>query len=837
METAQLPTRNMNRSTEDAGHAGKAPSSRRTAKAEGSTSKNAQEPTTGEAQNSTDGPKRRTKNKRAPRPQTFQFGPLDPLPTGVQSPQDVVAAAQRAKGEARRYKPSKPREPTALSPSAERGFDGLRIAEDVGLPILPNGNQPFDAKATVAALARNPEYLAGVHGATTDRRPHYLRAQNIRESEAKKPLRPPVHFGNQPGPTIPNRNHGRHPPVHLGNQLGPTIADRENWRRPPASSLDQSHIQQSRAHQANQSRGNLYQPNTPRFGINVTHVAGTKFERHDHNLRQVMAILERVPNPWPEGTKPYPSPYYYSLTHTDPRSNIPNDIFALAQQSPLSLAIIESWKASEPSQANKEAVVRIVNQVNAVLKERYGNRWNFVVEPFGSVSWGGETGDTADVDLTLRDLDRPYGYTKELWPKEGRTLPELGGVYNVHALSRCLSEAGYVNVEPIRWANTPIVKFQDPTSGVSLDLNTNDLGGSANSAMIFAYCYYAPFTLRPLIHIVKTWAKARNLNDPSGATGAPTLSSYCWTLMCIAYLQFTGKLPNLQGEASVKHFGREKCVIWVSWGRPRGQAANIGYADYVPGQTSADTHPEKIDEIVKGFFAFYYNMLRKDGVPSKGHIKTHKGRQPDSHRHVISVWKGGLTERSIPIKGDNLVNDMQVDVEGDEAVQDMAEVADEDGNGGVTTPASTSGGPTRASTNDPQRKPRGKRVRKFESAEDIIRGPAVDGFAQPENWAKRDLVVQDPFLHDKNCANALSTANYERVTQELCRANELFAQNAPLATLLEQADPLESSADRREEKKRLRKENRSLKRKPRSAAARAAQEEAEYKPECGDEMV
>lgn len=69
------------------------------------------------------------------------------------------------------------------------------------------------------------------------------------------------------------------------------------------------------------------------------------------------------------------------------------------------------------------------------------------------------------------------------------------------------------------------------------------------------------------------------------------------------------------------------------------------------------------------------------------------------------------------------------------------------------------------------------------------------------------------------------------ITQELQRAYDIFQQNAPLATLFDKPDPLERPANRREEKKRLRKENRSLKRKPRTAAARAAHEEAEYKPE------
>lgn len=39
--------------------------------------------------------------------------------------------------------------------------------------------------------------------------------------------------------------------------------------------------------------------------------------------------------------------------------------------------------------------------------------------------------------------------------------------------------------------------------------------GTNNSFLIQSYCFLAPHTLRPLIHAVKRWAKARKINDPS----------------------------------------------------------------------------------------------------------------------------------------------------------------------------------------------------------------------------------------------------------------------------------------------------------------------------------
>lgn len=407
--------------------------------------------------------------------------------------------------------------------------------------------------------------------------------------------------------------------------------------------------------------------------------------------------------------------------------------------------------------------------------------------------------------------------TEDLWPTDGRDRPDMGPIYNVYALSRLLTEVGYIEVEPVKWANTPIgmqiiflssgrgtqtlimfvstVKFRDPTSGVFLDLNTNDLGGEANSRMILAYCRLAPFTLRPLIHVVKTWAKCRNLNDSSGSQGSPTLSSYCWTLMCIAYLQSIGKLPNLQDSESVKKCGRENCVIWVSWGKPQGQAANIGFADPLVDDSAAFQTPiDDIGEIVKGFFTFYYNMLRKDEGYEGEPTVIHNGRVPDARLHIISVWKGGLTDRSIPIDatssaakrqkaserkhksrlsvlGDSQLADgdvaMTSGVEESEKIDVVEEMENAEMDIDKQVPA----------TGRQQQPTKGRRVRKFLPSEELPRGPEVDGFAQPERWSMSDLVVQDPFLHDKvrgsgfHCAKRTKVGfTFIRIVQVLCRA-------------------------------------------------------------------
>lgn len=61
------------------------------------------------------------------------------------------------------------------------------------------------------------------------------------------------------------------------------------------------------------------------------------------------------------------------------------------------------------------------------------------------------------------------------------------------------------------------------------------------------------------------------------------MSSYCLTLMAIAYLQHIGHLPNLQADINVPEVCRpedtsEHDVVWVSWGKEQGVKAHVGFS-------------------------------------------------------------------------------------------------------------------------------------------------------------------------------------------------------------------------------------------------------------------
>lgn len=151
-----------------------------------------------------------------------------------------------------------------------------------------------------------------------------------------------------------------------------------------------------------------------------------------------------------------------------------------------------------------------------------------------------------------------------------------------------------------------------------------------NSKLILAYCELSPFVLRPLVHFLKLWAARFNLNDPSASRGPRTFSSYCLTLMAIAYLQAVGHLPNLQQGVKVpQNLDPANAylpdTVWVNWGRQKGAAAHIWFRQKpLPGWVQEDI---TLGDALIGFFAFL-----------KGSF--------DASSQVLSVLNGGVIKRT-----------------------------------------------------------------------------------------------------------------------------------------------------------------------------------------------
>ncbi|KAJ3332388.1 ATP-dependent helicase NAM7 [Blyttiomyces sp. JEL0837] len=113
---------------------------------------------------------------------------------------------------------------------------------------------------------------------------------------------------------------------------------------------------------------------------------------------------------------------------------------------------------------------------------------------------------------------------------------------NMILLAKNLIHIGMKDVKYILKATVPICKFYDPIYDIHADINTGNRLAIENTRLIWTYVQMDR-RLEVVVHLVKYWAKQRDLNDP--ASGG-TLSSYAFVLMVIGFFQVKGLLPSLQ---------------------------------------------------------------------------------------------------------------------------------------------------------------------------------------------------------------------------------------------------------------------------------------------------
>lgn len=162
--------------------------------------------------------------------------------------------------------------------------------------------------------------------------------------------------------------------------------------------------------------------------------------------------------------------------------------------------------------------------------------------------------------------------------------------------------------------------------------------GRYNSSLILAYCEISSFVLRPLIHALKLWASAQDLNDPSGASGPATMSSYCLTLLAIGYLQQLGHLPNLQSNINVPvpsypSDTEDPDLIWVGWGKGQGLPAHIAFSKSPPRGWVQKNTDLTASEAIRGFFSYFSST-------------SGPGPRFDREGSIISVPNGGVVPRA-----------------------------------------------------------------------------------------------------------------------------------------------------------------------------------------------
>jgi DNA polymerase sigma len=211
--------------------------------------------------------------------------------------------------------------------------------------------------------------------------------------------------------------------------------------------------------------------------------------------------------------------------------------------------------------------------------------------------------ERSDVDLCLSLVPpSPAAGTGE----SSAPAPVLDKAAVVEELASLLSPPshGLSDILPLPKARVPIVKFTAPASlgALKCDIGINNHLAVRNSELIRDYMRLDP-RARDLCLLVKHWAKRRKIND----TYRGTLSSYCYVMMVILYLQCEAHcrppvLPCLQ---TWQRTERDVPVVidgfdcWYH--RDLSDLSLSGFA--YSGAASNNT--QSLSELLVGFFRLY----------------------------------------------------------------------------------------------------------------------------------------------------------------------------------------------------------------------------------------
>ena len=187
------------------------------------------------------------------------------------------------------------------------------------------------------------------------------------------------------------------------------------------------------------------------------------------------------------------------------------------------------------------------------------------------------------------------------------------------------------------------------------------------------------------------------------------MSSYCLTLMAIAYLQHRGVLPNLQADVQPlipeQAESLEEDVVWVGWGKDQGIKAHIGFSKHPPaGWINSEPNLTAADAI-RGFFSFFA-------------LDSADPEHMQYDDQILSILQGGVVPRP---HARNAKAAMIASKAADMRAQGMSP----------------------EEITDVLEQDRAGRIR-----DEAYMGKGDKGI-HPSNWSDRIIVVQDPFLWQK----------------------------------------------------------------------------------------
>lgn len=193
-------------------------------------------------------------------------------------------------------------------------------------------------------------------------------------------------------------------------------------------------------------------------------------------------------------------------------------------------ALVSLAEELSPIQEDKIAWMRAFEYTKKVINASFPSE-NVRVILFGSVANGLAVKSSNDIDVSV-----------ECQISDGEKGEEEKASY-IESIGKVLELDNVQDLLILSHARVPVVKFVYPPTQTQVDITIKNTLACLNTRMIADYCQIDP-RLAQLVHIVKHWAKKRNVNDPYKGT----LSSYCYVLMCIFHLQTRSPpiLPVLQ---------------------------------------------------------------------------------------------------------------------------------------------------------------------------------------------------------------------------------------------------------------------------------------------------
>ncbi|KAF9970058.1 hypothetical protein BGZ73_007338, partial [Actinomortierella ambigua] len=180
-------------------------------------------------------------------------------------------------------------------------------------------------------------------------------------------------------------------------------------------------------------------------------------------------------------------------------------------------------KSSHKAETQRADLIR---RVQTMLNFEFPG-YSLKIEAFGSAAIGlGSENSDLDLCITTPHFERNAPYN------------------NMMTLARLFAYRKMRKVVPVAHARVPIVKFEDPTTRIKVDINCNHVLGVHNSQLIKTYMHIDA-RLPQILYVLKALIKIHGIHDSSQGL----LSSYTIVMMAIAFFQMQNILPNLQDQA------------------------------------------------------------------------------------------------------------------------------------------------------------------------------------------------------------------------------------------------------------------------------------------------